>query len=100
MAVRGDIFTADNFKLATSKKIYKASIDTRYLDENKLELFCKLFNIYSGIEYEKIYNKILEKNSKNPGFLVLSYNIDSRTANNLEQLSKTLLKLQVFEYKK
>jgi cell division protein FtsI (penicillin-binding protein 3) len=100
MAVRGDIFTADNFKLATSKKIYKASIDTRYLDKNKLELFCKLFNIYSGIEYEKIYNKILEKNSKNPGFLVLSYNIDSRTANNLEQLSKTLLKLQVFEYKK
>jgi len=95
LAVRGDIYSSDNFKITTSKKLYKASIDTRYLDLNKKELFVKLFSIYSNISSEKILKKI-DKSLLKPATIVLSYNIDSKTAKNLKALSYTLKNLQVF----
>ncbi|MGA1940466.1 peptidoglycan D,D-transpeptidase FtsI family protein [Arcobacter sp. YIC-310] len=94
LSVRGDIISADNFKIASSKKLYKASIDTRHLAKDKKELFLKLFSIYSNIPYSKLKTK-LEKD-KTPGYLVLSYNIDSRTAKNLKELAFKLRKLDVF----
>ena len=48
LSVRGDIISYDNFKIASSKKVYKAMIDTRYLDPLKEELFLNLFSIYSN----------------------------------------------------
>ncbi len=96
LSVRGDIISADNFKITTSKKIYKASIDTRYLDKNKKELFLKLFSIYSNISFKKLQNKLNEVKDS-PGYLVLSYNIDSKTAKNLKELSFKLRKLGVFK---
>lgn len=96
LSVRGDIISSDNFKIATSKKIYKASIDTRYLDLNKKELFIKLFSIYSNIPYNKIYKKV-ETSLISPGNLVLSYNIDSKTAKNLKELGFKLRRLGVFK---
>lgn len=39
LSVRGDIISGDNFKITTSKKIYKASIDTRHLDLEKKSCF-------------------------------------------------------------
>ena len=50
LAVRGDIISEDNFKIASSKKLYRASIDTRHLDPDKKELFLTLFSIYRGID--------------------------------------------------
>lgn len=94
LSVRGDIISADNFKIASSKKLYKASIDTRHLAEDKKELFLQLFSIYSGISYSKLKAKL--ENDKTPGYLVLSYNIDSRTAKNLKELAFKLRKLDVF----
>lgn len=94
LSVRGDIISADNFKIASSKKLYKASIDTRHLAEGKKELFLQLFSIYSGISYSKLKAKL--ENDKTPGYLVLSYNIDSRTAKNLKELAFKLRKLDVF----
>lgn len=94
LSVRGDIVSADNFKISSSKKLYKAAIDTRHLSEDKIELFLNLFSIYSDIPYQKLKNK-LNKNKK-PGNLVLSYNIDSRTAKNLKELAFKLRKLKVF----
>ncbi len=99
LSVRGDIISSDNFKITTSKKIYKASIDTRHLDENKIELFVKLFSIYSNIPSKKILKKINES-LKKPGNLVLSYNIDSKTAKNLKELGFKLRKLKVFKPRK
>ncbi len=99
LSVRGDIISADNFKITTSKKIYKASIDTRHLDENKKELFIKLFSIYSNISIKKVAKKI-DDSLKDPGNLVLSYNIDSKTAKNLKELSFKLQKLKVFKARK
>ena len=98
LSVRGNIISSDNFKITTSKKIYKASIDTRHLDENKKELFIKLFSIYSNISAKKISKKI--KELKKPGNLVLSYNIDSKTAKNLKELGFKLRRLKVFKSRK
>ncbi len=96
LAVRGNIVSSDNFKIASSKKLYKASIDTRYLDLNKKELFIKLFSIYSNIPYGIIKTKI-DNSLKDPGNLVLSYNIDSRTAKNLKELGFKLRRLGIFK---
>ena len=95
LSVRGDIISSDNFKIASSKKLYKASIDTRHLAKDKKELFLQLFSIYSKIPYQKLKDK-LEKSKKRPGNLVLSYNIDSRTAKNLKELAFKLRRLDVF----
>jgi len=96
LAVRGDIISSDNFKISSSKKLYKASIDTRFLDLNKKDLFIKLFSIYSNIN-EKIIRKKINKSLKKPGSMVLSYNIDSRTAKNLKELGFKLRRLGVFK---
>ena len=99
LAVRGDIVSADNFKISTSKKLYKASIDTRFLDPNKKELFIDLFSIYSNLPKETIIDK-LEEVKNNPGNIILSYNIDSRNAKNLKELAYKLIKLDVFVSKR
>ena len=98
LSVRGDIVSADNFKISSSKKLYKASLDTRFLDEDKKELFINLFSIYSNIPKKNIRKKF--KNKKREGTLVLSYNIDSRTAKNLKELSYKLRSFGVFKRKK
>jgi len=95
LSVRGDIVSSDNFKIASSKKLYKASIDTRHLAQDKKELFLHLFSIYSNIPYNKL-NEKLQKVKNKPGNLVLSYNIDSRTAKNLKELAFKLRRLNVF----
>ena len=56
LAIRGDVVSSDNFKISSSKKLYKAAIDTRFLNLNKKELFIKLFSIYSNVP-EKIVRK-------------------------------------------
>lgn len=96
LAIRGDIVSSDNFKISSSKKLYKAAIDTRFLDLNKKELFIKLFSIYSNVP-EKIVRKKIDKSLKKPGSIVLSYNVDSRTAKNLKELGFKLRRLGVFK---
>jgi cell division protein FtsI (penicillin-binding protein 3) len=99
LAVRGDVISQDNFKIASSKKLYKAAIDTRFLNKDKEELFLKLFSTYSNIPYIILKNKLIESKTK-PGNLILSYNINSRTAKNLKELAFKLRKLDVFITKK
>lgn len=95
LAVRGDIISSDGFKLATSKKIYKAYIDTRFIDPRKLELFVNLFSIYSNISKQSIYEKLQKQDTK--GNLILSHNIDSKTAKDLKDLAFKLRRLGVFQ---
>ena len=97
LAIRGDILSSDNFKIASSKKIFKIAIDTRYLDENKIDLFVKLLSVYSDISKNKLYKKIYKSLAKRPGYLVLSYNINARTAKNLKELAFKLRRLKVFK---
>ncbi|MEA2050744.1 MAG: penicillin-binding protein 2 [Campylobacterota bacterium] len=94
IAVRGSIVTSDNFKIAKSTQAYKVIIDTRFLDSNKIGLFVTLFSIYTNIDKQEIQDKI--DNQKHKGRLVLTYNIDSRTAANLNQLKPKLNNLDIF----
>lgn len=95
LSIRGNIVSSDGFNISASKKIFKATIDTRCLAPDKKELFIKLFSIYSGMEESKVRDKV--EGVEKPGTLVLSYNIDSRTAKNLKELAYKLMRLDVFQ---
>lgn len=91
-ASRGAIVSADGYRIATTQKLYKAVINTHYLDPNKKDLFVQLFSIYSGIDVKDILKKINAPN----GVVILSYNIPEREAQYLKQLSYELNRLKVF----
>lgn len=92
-AIQGSIITADGFHVARSQKLYKAVVNTYYIDKNKLELFIALFSIYSGIDKKQIQKRL--KNKK--GAVVLSYNIPQKEAQYLRQLSYELRRFHVFK---
>jgi cell division protein FtsI (penicillin-binding protein 3) len=94
-AIRGSIISKDGFHLATSKKTFSLAVNSKYIDENKKELFVKLLSIYSEIPQETI----LEKIEARKGYVVLSKDIDSKTAKNLKELSQKLFSLKVFKPK-
>lgn len=92
-AQRGTIISADGFHIASTKKLYKAVVNTLYIDPLKKDLFIELFSIYSGIEKKEIEKKV---NSKQ-GVLVLSYDIEEKGAQYLKQLSYELRRYSVFK---
>ncbi|QSZ40885.1 penicillin-binding protein 2 [Sulfurimonas aquatica] len=91
-AQRGSIISADGFHLATTKKLYKAVVNSRYIDPEKKELFIELFSIYSGISSDKIRKRL----SKRKGVIVLSYNIPQIQAHYLKKLAWELRRFKVF----
>ncbi len=91
-AQRGSIISADGFHLATTKKLYKAVVDTRYIDPDKKNLFIELFSIYSNIPTETIKKKL----AKRKGVVVLSYNIPEIQAHYLKKLTRELRRFKVF----
>ncbi len=93
LAVRGNIYSNEGFTVATSRKIYSASIDTRSLDKNKIDLFVTLFSIYSGVDRSTIYKKV--KNGS--GHTILSRTIDQKTAKDLKHLALNLRKMDLFQ---
>jgi cell division protein FtsI (penicillin-binding protein 3) len=92
-AIRGNIITDDGFNVAKSQKLYKAVVNTKYIDKDKKELFVALFSIYSNIPKNKIIKKLKGKK----GVVVLSYNIPQKEAKYLKQLSYELRRLKVFK---
>ncbi len=91
-SLRGFIKSKDDFTLSSSRKLYKAEVNTYTIDPDKKELFIKLFSIYSGIDENKIRRKL---NSKK-GRVVISYKIDSKRAFYLKELAKKLYNLRIF----
>ncbi len=91
-AQRGNIISQDGFHIATTRKLYKATVNTRNIDPNKKELFIQLFSIYSGVPQESIRKKL---NSRK-GTVVLSYLIDPKSAQYLKTLAFELRRLRVF----
>jgi cell division protein FtsI (penicillin-binding protein 3) len=85
-AQRGSIISADGFHIATTKKLYKAVVNTHYIDPQKKELFVELFSIYSGISTKNIKKRL----SKRKGVVVLSYNIPEKRAQYLKKLAYEL----------
>ena len=95
-ATRGSIISADGFHIASTKKLYKAVVNTRYIDPGKKELFIKLFSIYSSIDE----NKIRKRLGKHKGVVVLSYNITQIQAQYLKKLAYELRRFKVFQGRK
>ena len=91
-AIRGNIYSSDGFLLASSKKVYKAVVNTYNINPQKKELFINLFSIYSKISKNEIAKKLEQK-----GNVTLSYNIDSKSASYLKQLNLKLNQLDVFQ---
>ncbi|QOP42779.1 penicillin-binding protein 2 [Sulfurimonas sediminis] len=91
-AQRGSIISADGFHIATTKKLYKAVVNTRYIDPDKKELFVKLFSIYSGMTPKAIKKRL----SKRKGVVVLSYNVPQIKAHYLKTLARELRRFKVF----
>jgi len=95
-AQRGSIISSDGFHIATTKKLYKAVVNTHYIDPQKKELFIELFSIYSGIDSKKIAKKL----SRRKGVVVLSYLITEKRAQYLKQLAYELRRYKVFVERK
>lgn len=91
-ALRGKIITADGYDVASSQKLYKSMIDTRSIDKNKLDMFVRLYCIYTGDNEQRIKNTI----KKSDGAVVLSYKIDAKTAVRLKELNRKLNQRKVF----
>jgi len=91
-AMRGNIISADGFTLAYTTKLYKAVVNTRFIDPQKKDLFIELFSIYSGIDTRTIRKKLSRRN----GVVVLSYNIEEKNAQYLKKLAYELRRYKVF----
>ncbi len=91
-ASRGDIVSADGFHIATTRKLYKATVDTRNIDPRKKALFIQLFSIYSGVDPKKVARRL----RTHRGSVVLSYNISPKHAQYLKSLAFELRRLGVF----
>jgi cell division protein FtsI (penicillin-binding protein 3) len=91
--VRASIISQDGFHVSLSHAKYTLALNNLYIDEDKKELFVKLLSIYSKIDE----NIIKEKIDSKTGFIVISDEIDSKTAKNLKELSRKLYKLGVYK---
>ncbi len=90
-ALHGNILSRNHFTISSSKKLYKAVVDTRNIDPAKKELFIELFATFSGMHKMDIKKKVDSKQ----GFVTLTYKLDSKTARYVKQLSKRLFALKV-----
>lgn len=91
-AQRGSIISADGYHIATTQKLYKAVVNTRNIDPNKLELFIQLFSIYSGMDPDEIRERL----NTRKGTVTLSYHISPKEAMYLKTLAFELRRLGVF----
>ncbi|MDY0116075.1 MAG: penicillin-binding protein 2 [Sulfurimonadaceae bacterium] len=95
-AKRGNIISADGFHITTTKKLYKAVVNTTYIDPEKKNLFIELFSIYSGMPSKEVRSKI----DARKGSVVLSFDIPEKQAQYLKKLSYELRRFDVFMEKK
>ncbi len=91
LSQRGNIYSSDGFSLASSKNLYKVSVIKKSIDPEKMDFFIRLVAIYSGMSEEYLQERL-----KSSGNIVLSYNLSPKTALNLKQLNKKLIKNGVF----
>lgn len=93
--LRGEIVTADNFKVSLSQKTYSVFVDPDNIKQDQKGLFARLFSIYSGVS-EKDIKAALKGKKK----IALLEGIDGRAARNFKQLSVTLDRMKIFTPKK
>lgn len=96
---RGSIISADGYTLSSSQKTYQATVRGTSIRPDKRALFIKFFSIYSGIPVKKIEEKFFDQNGKAvKGNIILSKNINARSAMQLKSLTHKLRKFDVFQW--
>ncbi|SHO81067.1 Cell division protein FtsI [Peptidoglycan synthetase] [hydrothermal vent metagenome] len=96
-AKRGSIISADRYIVSYSKNIYQATINTKSIYPNKLELFIELFSIYSQMDRDIVKSALLDKYGDLIfGRVVISNDIDEKDAIRLKSLAYKLKRLKVF----
>jgi cell division protein FtsI (penicillin-binding protein 3) len=93
VAKRGSIISADGFHIASTQKLYKAVVNTNFIDPDKMDLFIQLYSIYSNVDPKNV--RELLQNKK--GMVVLSYNLNSKQAQSLKNLAFELRRYKVFQ---
>ena len=97
-SLRGDIISADNYTLSRSQKTYQAVIHGASIDPAKRKAFVRLFSIYSGIPEEKVLQKFKDRKGRDiKGNIVLSKDINFKSAMQLRELAYKLRKLGAFK---
>ena len=94
VSLRGSIYSKERLTIASSDKLYKASIHTGYIHEDKKDLFAKIFAIYSGENEQDIRSKL-----NTGGYIVLSYALHGKQAEDIKTLSRKFNELNVFKTK-
>jgi cell division protein FtsI (penicillin-binding protein 3) len=93
--LRGEIVSFDGYKAAISQKTYSIAVNPENIKPEQLNLFVKLFCVYSGMG-EKELRAMLVGDKR----VVIMDSVDGRSARNFRQLSATLDKMKIFTPKK
>lgn len=98
-SLRGSIISADGYTLSSSQKTYQAVIRGASITPEKKELFIKLFSIYSGIPSEDIRQKFIDKKGRQiQGNIVLSNDLNAKSAMQLRELAQKLRRFKIFQW--
>lgn len=92
LALRGNIYTMDNFRLAKSEKRFSLALYPRSINPNKKEMLIDLISVYTGISKEEITKRLNTQKSR----VVLIDEFSANTAKNLQYLSRILDSKRVF----
>ena len=98
-SLRGPIISADGYTLSYSQKTYQAVVRGASIKPEKRELFIRFFSIYSGIPIEEVREKFTDKKGRPvQGNIVLSKELNAKSAMQLKELAHKLRKLDVFQW--
>ena len=96
LAIRGSIVSEEGFALCYSSKKYKATINLYSIDPQKMNMFIKLFSIYSNIPTFKILQSIQKAKNENKKWVNIATNLDEHQAAAIRRLSVRLQIYKVF----
>lgn len=98
-SLRGSIISADGYTLSYSQKTYQAVVRGASIKPEKRALFIKFFSIYSGISIEDVREKFTDKKGRPvTGNIILSKELNAKSAMQLKELAYKLRKLDVFQW--
>jgi len=83
-ASRGSIITADGYKIAYTRKVYTATVNTRDIPKNNENIFAQMFSLYSNMSKDNILDKIRSKS----GSVTLATNLTFQEYQGIKELSR------------
>ena len=83
-ASRGSIVSADGYRVAYTRKVYTATVNTRDIPRINENIFAQMFSLYSGISKKNVLRKIRSKR----GSIVLAKNLTFQQYQGIKELSK------------